>query len=171
MRRAAFLEMEAYAAAARAEAMEAEVRTDPRGEMPGRGPAGRGRRGGAVATVTALGQPIEPYASDRSRLVLRFVCESRTPNKDYIEQQVFEVLRKAPLPNETKPAFTEVQMLGEVIDVYRDNKTLQLLDGPGPDILRFAAFEGYGVVNVGPAGEPVDESAATTGRRSRRSGR
>jgi len=132
------------------------------------GPAGRGRGARAAARPTAFSRNVEPLASSQSRLVLRFVCESLTANKDYIEQQVFEVLRKASLRDGLKPAFTEVEMLGEVIDVYRDSETLETVDGPGPKIMRFAGFEGYAVVNVGPAGETVEAPTSETGRRSRR---
>ena len=137
----------------------------------GRGAAGRPGRARATRTgtrPTALSRDVAPLASSQSRLVLRFVCESFTPNKDYIERQVFEVLRKAPLQDGLKSAFTEVEMLGEVIDVYRNSETLETVDGPGPKIMRFAGFEGYAVVNVGPAGEPVEAPTSGTGRLSRR---
>jgi type IV pilus assembly protein PilM len=158
------------------EARQARIESMGQGEPRRRTPEGEtagGPRPAAQARTITAGRsftgPVSPLATDKSRLVVRFVCESKTTNKDFIDQQVIEKLRKAQFAGQVKLAFTEVKRLGDLIDIYRDTKTLERVADPGPGVERFAGFEGYAVVNVGPAGEAGQAGAAEAagGRRRR----
>jgi len=144
----------------------------PRGRSGPEGPrTSASSRGTAGPRGPAAAAQVEPVSSLQSRLVLRFVCESKQLDPRYIETQVFENLRKAQFPDDAKPAFTEVVQVGSLINIYRDEETLARLDEAGDGVQRFAGFEGYAIVNVGPAGQAVQEDAAaetTTTRRRRR---
>ena len=134
-----------------------------------RGASAAGRRGRASA---AAGVEVQPLVSNQSRLVLQFACESGVPKKSFIQEKVFDALRDARLPDPSapggsKPAFTEVRMLGDVQDIWRDQTTLERVAGPGEgdEVKQFVAFEGYAVVNAGPAGEKPQAKSARSRRR------
>jgi hypothetical protein len=126
---------------------------------PGRATGGRSRAGGTAVSGTRTAVKAGADRSDKSRLVVRFACESSVATKEYIETQVFGALRSAVLVN-NKPAFTEARMLGDVRDVYRDPVSGQAVAGATAGARRYVAFEGYAVVNLGQQPEPAKGKTA-----------
>jgi len=114
--------------------------TGQRGVRPTAPSGGRGATGGAAPSA-------------EQQLVMRFACESREIGLTFIEEEVFEALRKARFPEDQEPAFTEVKMIGSVRDVWRDPVTGQDLAQPMDDSVRFAVFQGYAIVNTGSGAE------------------
>lgn len=132
---------------------------------------GRGRTSGARAGTLGArpGEArVQAERTARSRLVLRFACESTEISKAFIETQVFEALRQAQLPEdyEFKPAFEKVEMLGELRDVHRDESTLEVVPEGGEGTKWYVAFEGYAVVNIGE--KVAAEPEGVSGIRARR---
>jgi len=116
-------------------------------------PSGMSRSG---APMPLLGRETTgPLRSAKSLLVMRFACESSLTSKESIQSEVFGALRKAQLPDELKPAYTDVRMLGDVHDVHRNKGTGETVAEPGEGVETYVAFEGYAIVNTGP------EAAAT----------
>lgn len=93
----------------------------------------------------------EPAQAGKSVLVLSFSGESADPSKEFVKDSVFGALRRTKFPGEDTLAFIDVQIVGDVRDVYRDRATLQQVAGPADDVERFLAFDGYAVVNAGAA--------------------
>ncbi len=124
--------------------------TGQRGVRPTAPSAGaRGRR----ATAAARGATGEAAPSAGQQLVMRFACESRKIGLTFIEEEVFEALRKAQFPEDQEPAFAQVEMIGDVRDVWRDPVNGQDLAQPMDDSVRFAVFQGYAIVNTGSGAE------------------
>jgi type IV pilus assembly protein PilM len=125
----------------------------------GRATGGRSRAGATVVSGTRAAGKAGPDHSDKSRLVVRFACESSVATREYIETQVFGALRSAVLAD-NKPAFTEVRMLGDVRDVYRDPVSGQAVASAAAGARRYVAFEGCAVVNLGQPPEPAKGKTA-----------
>lgn len=134
----------AMAAAASARARGTASRAGMRGNVP----SGASRPGTAASLLGR--EAAGPLSSAKSLLVMRFACESRLTSKESIQSEVFGALRKAQLPDELKPAYTDVRMLGDVHDVHRNKSTGETITEPGEGVETYVAFEGYAVVNTGP---------------------
>jgi len=127
----------------------------PTGRVTG-GPRIR-RTGGARPRGTGLtAGAATSRASGASVLVMRFACESEVNSVEYVREKVLAALRQAKLPGESgqgtdTPAFTKVELLGEVYDVWRDPSTWELATEDQEGAQKLLAFQGYAIVNVGPA--------------------
>jgi type IV pilus assembly protein PilM len=150
----AMMEMEIAARHAAVQAEEAAARRaameeDRAAAVPG-GPAARGPS--VPAGVGGVGLEAQRGAdrTEKSRLVMRFVCESSKleHGRTYIQTAVFDALKAAQLA-ENRSAFSEVRMLGDVRDIYRDASTGQEVPGMKEGVNQYVGFEGYAVVNVG----------------------
>jgi hypothetical protein len=141
------------------------------GGRGGRGPGGGRPRGTDTGDIGAS-RRVSPDFDDNSRLVVRFVCETSEVSKTFIEEQVFDGLRAVQFDEEfaglPRKAFHRVEMLGDVRDVWRDRNTYELVAGDPKTDLRFVAFEGYAVVNLG---EPETAQGAGGAARAGRAGR
>jgi hypothetical protein len=121
------------------------------------------RSTGGTAAPRAFERPVQPHAGADSRLVVRFVCESEVLKREYIDEQVFERLRRERFPGDVRPLFTEVNWIDDPITIYRDVENLELVNLAGQEeagVRPFAGFEGYAVVNVGPATEDAPKGEA-----------
>jgi type IV pilus assembly protein PilM len=112
-------------------------------------PIGAAAKAPKKAAATPSRQKTEAATGASSRLVARFNCESSNTSKKYVQQAVFGALREVQFPDTGQPAFTDVRMVGGVVDVYRYESTLQPASGPGAGVQKFLAFEGFVVVNTG----------------------
>jgi hypothetical protein len=125
--------------------------TGPGGTAPTAARPTGGRRGRTTAARARRGT--EGTTAGASELVMRFACESREIALKYIEEEVIGALRNAQFSDAVEPAFTEVEMIGEVRDVWRDRVSGQEVLQGTEDAVRFVAFQGYAVVNTAPETE------------------
>jgi type IV pilus assembly protein PilM len=138
----------AISAAAASRARAAAMGFAPSMPIDGRGGS---RRGAARRSERAA-----PKTGEGTVLVMRFSCETSEISKEYIETAVFGALRKAKFPEQMRPAFQKVVMVGDVQDVYRDDATGETAMAPQPGYKRYVAFGGYAVVNLGEEAAEAD---------------